>query len=813
MRKQRIASGALAFCVTAAMLPTTAQAARLDRYTDIAKNSWYYEAVDYVVGEGYYKGVSSKEFAPDAMMTRAMFVTILSRYDNTALKANESAYVDVPAGTWYTGAVNWAAYNGIVEGKGSGKFDPDGYVTREEMCTIIDRYVKSAGIELKAQSGSVSFKDSSSISSWASGEVQNCVKYGLVTGYPDGTFQPKATVTRAQVAAVIYRLSVLASGGTLEKINTSTGTSAGGGSGSGSGTGGESGKENGIGISTGDLVGLGLDAAVKLADGRLSSDDSASTTLDYTQKSAKTGLIAIDSSVELNENFSAALIEDAAETVCVAVAATTGQELTQAEIKKAITYVVDELGVPASDAQVNTLAKSLSEKTAGLGEEMHQELRNYKGGYPFESIRVEDADGTLLYTAAPASGKTSITRSEIVSTLGKATAAQMKESLRSHIAPAAELDLYAELMLRFDILDDPALTKCTDEVRVECNAALKGDGRVKYYYDEVDCLEMEITSEEQEKYNAQINELIQSVVEEKLKNIDTSIPAGMDIERLLTGENVRALIIGDYEVLYDDIDYAVANMLTVEQVDAAVQDMDLGDITLDEVVDMLTYKTVSTALQNIVKKSMVNAAVAMIHEKVNGTDYEDAVTDNVASYIALTALDGVVKKVNEDAVFFEADAAAAKKTVVNSGELDDLIDQIKKEDQMVEAIEAAEPFGTLMTFDSLRTMPFDELADILREKEVASALDKQDASLMQDVTAYFAALPESTTVTIGDSKISQSEVKALKEADTPKKARLAMIDALDGMDELSLAAFEEGVDVTISYTGGAYTMNMTIHSK
>ena len=132
---------------------------------------------------------------------------------------------------------------------------------------------------------------------------------------------------------------------------------------------------------------------------------------------------------------------------------------------------------------------------------------------------------------------------------------------------------------------------------------------------------------------------------------------------------------------------------------------------------------------------------------------------------------------------------------------------------MLKAIEAAEPFEGLMTFDSLRQMYFEDFAEILEVKVVASAIDAQEDGMMQDITAAFAAVPDGSTVTIGAEKISEKQIKALKAADTTKEARLAAIDVLDAMGKLSLSSFEDGLDVTLDYTGGSYTVNMTIQAN
>ena len=79
-------------------------------------------------------------------MTRAMLVTVLWRMDGKPSAAGGSSFTDVPRGQWYTEAVAWAAENGVVNGVGGGKFEPDGNVTREQIATILYRYAGLRGV-------------------------------------------------------------------------------------------------------------------------------------------------------------------------------------------------------------------------------------------------------------------------------------------------------------------------------------------------------------------------------------------------------------------------------------------------------------------------------------------------------------------------------------------------------------------------------------------------------------------------------------------------------------------------------------------
>ena len=215
MKKQRILSALLALCIVFSLVPT-ALAEKADDFTDVSRSDWYYQFVDYVTSKGYFNGVADKTFAPADNMTRAMFVTVLFRFDGAKGDRSQSAFTDVAPGEWYTDAINWAAANRIVDGVGNGKFAPNDPITRAQMCTMIERYLalyKKAWKVTLPETGSVSVMvDENAIPAYALAAVKQCQRHGLVNGFEDGTFRPNDLSTRAQVAAVIYRMSYLVQG-------------------------------------------------------------------------------------------------------------------------------------------------------------------------------------------------------------------------------------------------------------------------------------------------------------------------------------------------------------------------------------------------------------------------------------------------------------------------------------------------------------------------------------------------------------------------------------------------------------------------
>lgn len=176
-----------------------------EKFTDVDQDKWYHEGVDYAIKNGLMEGVGSNLFAPDATTTRAMVVTILYRLDGEPAVTKDIPFADVPAGQWYSNAINWAAANGIVDGYGNGKFGPDDTITREQMAAILYRYASYKGYSVSDLANLTGYTDAASVSEWASTAMRWAVAEGLIEGTSATTLSPSGDSTRAQVATILMR--------------------------------------------------------------------------------------------------------------------------------------------------------------------------------------------------------------------------------------------------------------------------------------------------------------------------------------------------------------------------------------------------------------------------------------------------------------------------------------------------------------------------------------------------------------------------------------------------------------------------------
>ena len=182
-------------------------------FTDVDRSAWYHESIDFVLSHAMFNGCGDGLFEPDGTMTRAMLVTVLWRMEGQPSAQGSLHFSDVPARSYYAEAVRWAAERGIVDGVGNGRFEPDSAVTREQIAVILLRYARYRGISVDPSAIPDGFADADRVSAYAREGVGWAIAADLLRGSreSDGTLrlEPKASATRAQVAALLMRMNHL----------------------------------------------------------------------------------------------------------------------------------------------------------------------------------------------------------------------------------------------------------------------------------------------------------------------------------------------------------------------------------------------------------------------------------------------------------------------------------------------------------------------------------------------------------------------------------------------------------------------------
>ena len=137
----------------------------------------------------------------------ASFEKLLTRYK---VEYDDQGMVKAPfSDTAAEGVETMAYYLGIVNGKGDGKFDPDGLLTRQEAATMLARtYEACMGIykAVPVLEGAPSYPDQAAISDWAKDAVTLMALWKVMNGMDDGTFAPQANYTVEQCILTLLRL-------------------------------------------------------------------------------------------------------------------------------------------------------------------------------------------------------------------------------------------------------------------------------------------------------------------------------------------------------------------------------------------------------------------------------------------------------------------------------------------------------------------------------------------------------------------------------------------------------------------------------
>ena len=234
-------------------------------FDDVSEGDWYFEAVLHTFREGFLTGTSETHFSPYVSTTRGMFVTILGRMaqvdptewpfigivtgshvnfrpgpgmhynpirtlprDTTVhiigrvgewfrvTHNNATGYMsvdfvapqagtfsDVQAGAFYAPYVEWANEYGIATGPGDGRFHPHQVITRQEMATLLYRYITNMEITIERDESLPTFVDIDEVAIWAQPGVTALQQARLIQGMGGNRFDPMGDSNRASVAVMI----------------------------------------------------------------------------------------------------------------------------------------------------------------------------------------------------------------------------------------------------------------------------------------------------------------------------------------------------------------------------------------------------------------------------------------------------------------------------------------------------------------------------------------------------------------------------------------------------------------------------------
>ncbi|HOJ10139.1 MAG TPA: glycosyl hydrolase family 18 protein [Clostridiales bacterium] len=218
-------------------------------YFEDSQGHWAQKDITFVANKGWMIGDGWTSFAPNNTLTRAEAATALVRslgLKEIVSQENEIAFNDI-SGHWAEKYIRIAAQNKIVFGRGDNSYGPDVEVTREEIAVMMDRILADKGFsniqlanreqgQIASRGGSSggslgnssgnspgssidtaaryyqisgkTYKDvNTETCAWSYDSIIRMTQIGILTGAPDGRFLPKNIARRAEMAALLCRIS------------------------------------------------------------------------------------------------------------------------------------------------------------------------------------------------------------------------------------------------------------------------------------------------------------------------------------------------------------------------------------------------------------------------------------------------------------------------------------------------------------------------------------------------------------------------------------------------------------------------------
>ena len=158
-------------------------------------------------------GTGNNNYEPDREITRAEFATIVVRALGLRAGSGTSQFPDVTNNSWYAGFIQTAVEYGLINGYETGNFGPNDAITREQAMTIIARAMNQTKLNTSFSSDQIAltleaFTDGSTTAEYAKAAITACIQNGIISGRTATTIEPKAMISRAEVAVIVRRLLV-----------------------------------------------------------------------------------------------------------------------------------------------------------------------------------------------------------------------------------------------------------------------------------------------------------------------------------------------------------------------------------------------------------------------------------------------------------------------------------------------------------------------------------------------------------------------------------------------------------------------------
>ena len=197
-RKRFIISLVLALCMVTCLAGMS-----LAQPTDIGGH-WAENQINEWAVQGLVQGYTDGTFKPNNSITRAEFMAIVNRAFGFTTIA-ETDYSDVSDNDWFAAEVAKAKAAGYISGYEDGTMRPGQQISRQEVAAILARILS---LDVSTDVDALNkFKDAGDIPEWSRGSINAVVAKNLMGGYPDQSYKPIRSITRAEAVVTLVRAS------------------------------------------------------------------------------------------------------------------------------------------------------------------------------------------------------------------------------------------------------------------------------------------------------------------------------------------------------------------------------------------------------------------------------------------------------------------------------------------------------------------------------------------------------------------------------------------------------------------------------
>lgn len=168
------------------------------KFSDLNESHWAYEGIIKLVEKGIIVGYPDGTFKPEGNITRAELVKVVNMVFEYTQKQEATNFTDVKVEDWFHDNVLIAQNAGYIVGYPDGTFKPDGLITREEFCKILD--VINSFVELPFD---IAISDE--VSTWAVEYVNRIVSNKIMLLDENNNFRAVEKATRAEVCDTLAK--------------------------------------------------------------------------------------------------------------------------------------------------------------------------------------------------------------------------------------------------------------------------------------------------------------------------------------------------------------------------------------------------------------------------------------------------------------------------------------------------------------------------------------------------------------------------------------------------------------------------------